>query len=320
MPPTVSVLMTAYNREQFIADAIESVLAQTFADWELIISDDCSSDRTVEIARSYEARDSRIHVVVNDENVGQFPNRNRTAELATGRFIKFHDSDDLLYPHCLEIMTSLLTANPDASFALHPGAREWEGAPCPMLLSPRQCYEREYLGYGMFHVGPAAALFRRDAFARLRGFESLGLASDYAFWLRACKTESVLLVPGSLIWYRLHPGQEFASPEAEIHYAAAASHGWRALQSPDCPMSGGSLEQAKRNFVWSVGKLAFRDLTTGKWAVARVRFCKTGISFSDWVRCFRHQKRDAWAGTPANSDGSLRTPHWPDFVSTRVPR
>src|SRR5208337_5267776 len=142
MHPCVSVLMTAYNREAFIADAIESVLAQTFTDFELIIVDDASKDRTVEIARHYAARDSRIQVVANEHNLGDYPNRNRAAKLATGEFIKYHDSDDLMYPHCLAIMTELLTAYPEASVAL---SKEWEGGPLPMLLTPRLCYEREFL-------------------------------------------------------------------------------------------------------------------------------------------------------------------------------
>ena len=60
--PLVSVLMTAYNREQYLAEAIESVLASTFTHFELIIADDCSTDRTVEIAKSYASRDSRVSI------------------------------------------------------------------------------------------------------------------------------------------------------------------------------------------------------------------------------------------------------------------
>ena len=64
--PLVSVLMTAYNREKYIAEAIESVLASTYTNFELIIVDDCSTDKTVEIAKSYEVKDNRIKVYIND--------------------------------------------------------------------------------------------------------------------------------------------------------------------------------------------------------------------------------------------------------------
>ena len=94
--PTISVLMTAYNREEFIAKAIESVLASTFTDFELLIVDDASTDKTVEIAQTCAAKDSRINVVVNKKNLGQFANRNKAASYATGTYLKFVDSDDLV--------------------------------------------------------------------------------------------------------------------------------------------------------------------------------------------------------------------------------
>src|SRR5262249_30288951 len=102
--PPVSVVMTAYNREDLIAASIDSVLAQTFADFELVIVDDCSSDGTAEIARAYERTDARVRVVVNEQNLGDYPNRNRAASLVRGSLFKYHDSDDLMYPHCLAVM------------------------------------------------------------------------------------------------------------------------------------------------------------------------------------------------------------------------
>ena len=120
MPPTpcISVLLTSYNREDFIAEAIESVLAQSMTDFELIICDDRSSDRTVEIANAYAARDPRIRVSVNERNLGDYGNRRQVASLARGRFLKYHDSDDVMYRHCLSTMFELLDAEPRAAFAL----------------------------------------------------------------------------------------------------------------------------------------------------------------------------------------------------------
>ena len=100
--------MTAYNREQYIAEAIESVLASTFQDFELIIVDDCSTDATVTIARKYEQQNIRIKVYVNEVNLGQFKNRNKAVSFANGTYIKFFDSDD--------IMNSDLLANDTALF------------------------------------------------------------------------------------------------------------------------------------------------------------------------------------------------------------
>jgi len=94
--PLVSVLLTAFNRESYLAASIESVLAQTWGDFELIVVDDRSTDGTIDIARRYERLDSRVRVVLNERNYGQFANRNHAASLVTAPFLKFHDSDDLM--------------------------------------------------------------------------------------------------------------------------------------------------------------------------------------------------------------------------------
>ena len=104
--PLVSVLMTAYNRKKYIAEAIESVLASTFQDFELIIVDDCSRDHTVEIVRLYTS-DPRLQVHVNEKNLGDYPNRNRAASLAKGQYLKYVDSDDYIYPRGLQIMVEM---------------------------------------------------------------------------------------------------------------------------------------------------------------------------------------------------------------------
>ena len=102
LTPCVSVLLTSYNREDFIAESIESVLAQTMTDFELIVCDDQSSDGTVAIANDYARRDSR------DSRVDQRAQPGRLRQpaaggvsLARGRFLKYHDSDDVMYRHCL---------------------------------------------------------------------------------------------------------------------------------------------------------------------------------------------------------------------------
>ena len=92
--PLVSVLTTDYNSEKHLAAAIESVLAQTMEDFELIVVDDCSTDRSVEIARLYE-NDPRVRIFINEENLGDYPNRKRAAFYASGKYIKYVDADDI---------------------------------------------------------------------------------------------------------------------------------------------------------------------------------------------------------------------------------
>ena len=138
--------MTAYNREKYIAEAIESVLAQTFTDFELIIFDDSSKDRTVEIARRYE-NDRRVCVHVNTPRLGQFPNRNRAAALAKGKYLKYVDSDDLIYPHCLQVMTHYMEAYPGAGVGICQSLQT--DVPFPIQFQPRGAWGQSLSGAGM---------------------------------------------------------------------------------------------------------------------------------------------------------------------------
>jgi len=294
--PSITVLMTAYNREAFIAEAIESVQAQTFEGWSLIVVDDASTDRSVEVARSYAATDARIRVIVNERNLGDYPNRNRAAALVETEYFKYHDSDDVMYPHCLETMHRPLDAEPRAAFALS-SSKHWSGAPCPILSSPEQSYAREFLGYGMFNQGPAAALFRTDAFRRVGGFEEAGPASDGLFWLTMCAAEHALLVPADLFWYRIHDGQELTSEAASRSYALAAQRRWAALNDPWCPLDGAALDQARTNAAVTIAKAARSAARRGAWAESRIY--ASALRPGEWARYLRRPQRGAFAGLPS---------------------
>jgi len=307
--------MTCYNREKFLAAAIESVLWQTFEDFELVIVDDRSTDGSVEIANQYASRDNRIRVVVNEKNLGQFANRNHAISLARGKYIKYHDSDDLMYPHCLAVMVAPMEAEPRAGLGLS-GAAYWQGGPCPMLLTPKMCYQREFLGYGMFNGGPANALFRSEVLSELGGFEELGVGSDNIFWLKACARYNVLLLPADLFWYRLHTGQEFQSQTSLREYAIVPGEVWRALFSPECPLAGEELEQAKRNRVFLLAKAIYVDLKAGRWQLARMRIEHMNLSLGEWLRYLRRPRRDRMAGTPLDAESDYLIPDWSSYETT----
>ncbi len=98
----VSLFIPVYNTELFIAQTIESVLAQTFTDYELIIVDDCSTDSSYEICKSYADRDPRIKLYRNEQNLGMMPNWNRGISLATGKYFMKLDADDLIHKEFVE--------------------------------------------------------------------------------------------------------------------------------------------------------------------------------------------------------------------------
>ena len=98
----VSIIMPSYNAVHYIVDSIESILAQTYQNWELVITDDCSTDGTQQILEDYARRDARVRVFLLKENMGSGHTRNRCLEEAKGRYIAFCDSDDRWLPEKLE--------------------------------------------------------------------------------------------------------------------------------------------------------------------------------------------------------------------------
>ena len=301
MTARVTVLMTAYNRERYIGAAIESVLAQTYKDFELVVVDDASTDATVETAREYAARDPRVSVVVNERNLGDYPNRNHAFGYVNTPLFKYHDSDDVMYPHCLETMVAALDGHADADFALTT-SRPWAGGPCPMLLTPWMCYAREYFGEGMFHLGPACGLFRREAFARLGPFPAEGTISDYFFWMRACRSANVVLVAGDLFWYRRHDGQEIESSAARNDLLRIERAAWDALFDAACPLTGRHLHQARRNRLTGLVRRAASDVLHGDWRFALSRLKAPRVRARDWVRYCGGRRLDLQAGTPSLGD------------------
>ena len=111
MGDLVSIITPAYNCERFIAEMIESILAQTYPDWELLITDDCSTDRTVSIISDYCKRDGRIKLFVLEKNSGAGVARNNSIKQASGRYIAVCDSDDMWKPRKLEREIAFMREN-----------------------------------------------------------------------------------------------------------------------------------------------------------------------------------------------------------------
>jgi len=206
--PLVSVLMTAYNREKYIAEAIESVLASTYTNFELIIVDDCSKDDSVNIARSYAAKDERIKVYVNEKNLGDYPNRNRAASYAKGKYIKYVDADDLIYPHSLDIMVKNMENFPEAGWGLLSLPQD-EQRPFPFMLYPEEIYRRNYIEKKMvFHKAPLSAIIRKDVFDAVNGFKDVRHYGDSELWHRLSLKYPLVLLHDGLVWWRRHEDQE----------------------------------------------------------------------------------------------------------------
>ncbi|WP_394980531.1 glycosyltransferase family 2 protein [uncultured Helicobacter sp.] len=100
--PLVSIILPTYNVEQFIAEALESCVQQSFRDIEIIVVDDCGSDNSIAIAKEYATKDSRIRIVHNKENFQLFAARAEGVKVAQGEYIMFLDPDDFLESNALQ--------------------------------------------------------------------------------------------------------------------------------------------------------------------------------------------------------------------------
>ena len=111
MMPLVTVIMPCYNMERFIAHSIESVIGQTFADFELLIVDDASTDKTVDVVRYYCEQDDRVSLIVKAQHSGIADSRNQALAIAQGRYLAFLDADDVWHPNKLEKQLAFMQEN-----------------------------------------------------------------------------------------------------------------------------------------------------------------------------------------------------------------
>lgn len=238
--PVVSVLMTSYNRENFIADAIKSVLESTYTNFELIIVDDCSTDSTLEIAHSFASKDGRISVYQNKENLGDYPNRNKAAALAKGSYLKYLDSDDLIYKHSLQIMVESMFAFPQAGFGL--SANGDNRYPYPAMISSLEAYQEHFGEFGHFNRAPGSSIILKKAFEEVGGFSGKRMIGDNELWFKLARYYPLVKLPRDLVWDRVHAGQESRSGYAKQYEALRKSVLDEALAHQDCPLSEQEIE------------------------------------------------------------------------------
>jgi glycosyltransferase involved in cell wall biosynthesis len=169
--PLVSVVTPVYNGAAFLAECIESVMAQTYENWEYVIVDNCSTDDTLEIARSYEERDSRIRVVSADLFVGPIENANRVLRemSAESVYCKVLHADDWLFPECLDRMVELAEENPSvgivSAYRLEETKVTLTGLPHSISVLPgREVARSTLLGgpYPYLFGSPSSLLIRSD--------------------------------------------------------------------------------------------------------------------------------------------------------------
>lgn len=205
--PTISILTTCYNREKYLSQCIQSVLDGHYQDFELIIVDDQSTDSSLQIARSYAERDKRIRVIQNEQNLGDYPNRNKAASYAQGKYIKYLDADDMHGRFILDIMIDAMEMHPSAGYGLFDYS---ENKPLfPISLTPEEAFEAHYSGkFKIFNRSPISAIIRKDIFDAVGGFSGQQHVGDFDLWHRLSSSHNTVLMSAGPSYWRKHDDQQ----------------------------------------------------------------------------------------------------------------
>lgn len=211
--PRVSVLMPAYNSEEYIGEAIESILNQTFTDFEFIIINDGSTDNTVNIIRKYAKQDKRIKFINHKNNRGVAYIRNELLDNAIGEYGTFFDSDDISLPKRLQTQVDFLNNNPDISIVgafmqTIPANKLWNTLQNPGILDL----------YIANPIPNTAVMFRMQDINNhnLRFDVTFKTAEDYDYWQRVIKVLKIHILPEVLVYYRvMKPSLSHNNPDLE---------------------------------------------------------------------------------------------------------
>lgn len=215
MQPLFTIATVTYNSSDWVRQAIESVLASGFTDFEYIISDDCSTDQTWEIINSY--NDPRIKAFRLDKNLGEYPNRNFALSKASGKYILYVDGDDELYPDTLQKLKGYIKQYPEAGSIWGITEEYFSARNLPLLLSSEEIIKWIYLANMSFaQIGFAETIFRVDVLKSLGGFSEKFISGDTYIKKLVAAEEPVLLVPPGFVFWRITPGQ--ASSKLPANY------------------------------------------------------------------------------------------------------
>ncbi len=201
---TVSIITPCYNSGKYLSETIESVLSQTYSSWEMLIVDDCSTDKSYAIATEYAKKDSRIKVFRNEENKGACFSRNLAIGMAGGRYIAFLDSDDIWLPQKLDVQLAFMQDHRcDFSFSEY----EWiDSSSQPLGVRARVISTLTYKK-NLLHNWPGCltVMYDRECLGLVQGSKN-GNGDDFSLFLAALKkSKKAMGIKKVLALYRRHP-------------------------------------------------------------------------------------------------------------------
>ena len=308
--PLVSVVIPAYNATAFLGETLDSVLAQSYTNLEIIVVDDGSTDTTPQLLDSY---GDRIRVL-RQANAGQAAARNYGAREAHGELLAFLDSDDLWDPDKIARQVALLARFPTA-LAVYCDHRTIDAQGQPIASSAALVYPRpsgdilRALLLGPCIITPGLVLLRRRAFDTTSGFDETPLMrghEDYALWLRLATQGSFVYSPDTLVSYRRHNQQATKQNNYEMHMARAKLHGVMAIRDA---MRASRDNDLKRLFAWVLSE----SHVVAAWAVRQIGDHAEARSIAAATLALRPTSGRAWYAL-----GAALKPRWGTKILQRM--
>ncbi len=263
--PLFTVATITYNQEKWVRQAIESVLASSFTDFEYIIADDGSTDGTWEIIQSYQ--DPRIRSWQNQPNKGEYANRNDVLQKAGGTYILYVDGDDILYHHTLEEYARFAKAFPEANGIWCVYYHLFNFVVFPIVLGPQQLTRLNFLSRTpVSTVGLTETVFKVSALRSIGGFDSRYLLADTHAKRKLSCLYSMLLVPSGRSFWRQSSQQASQRAKGGMqNFVDTIEMDEEILYGDSCPLEGEELRRARFNFRNRRVKLVvFNTLRQGK--------------------------------------------------------
>lgn len=228
MPPPVTILMPVFNGSEYLSEAIESILNQTFGDFEFLVVNDGSTDASGEILQRYHCHDHRLRVY-HQQHLGLIPSLNRGFHLAKGKYVARMDADDVSHPERIATQVAFMQSQPDCVLlGTAADLIDSTGNRLEAITPPHDCEViKRTLHHGNAFIH-GSIIMLHAAFDRAGGYrESAYLAEDYDLWCRVAQVWGVTNLTARLYSLRIHQGSVSArgvTAQLQARYTIRAAH------------------------------------------------------------------------------------------------
>jgi glycosyltransferase involved in cell wall biosynthesis len=261
--PKISVVMPVYNGERYLREAVESVLDQSFSDFEFVIINDASTDKTGEMLSEFARQDERIVILQNEENLGLTGSLNKGIDRARGEYIARQDADDISLPERFKKQVALLDSNPEVVL-VSCNIEKINAEGNPLGIMKRSCSDNLVAWYLLFYnrlAGHSQVMFRRKTFNMLGGYsKKYPYCEDYELWCRMTGVGTVTILPEVLLQQRFHATSVSVMKQAEQKQDVLNLARWNIKQLSNLDLSLAEIEDLNTFWMGHTKLAKFLDL------------------------------------------------------------